>query len=345
MSTTMNRMVSREKAPILCIFGNDAAAMAQVIRAAPDLGRRLALAPRRAVHALAAFLASEAARRLNGAELIAELRTHHPRDLLHAALPGCDRRLYKTLNRAALPAWSLAEYAMVDALLRAEVGAVTSGTGPLTRARVATWHECLGEEPAFARWLAPFDDTADRAGLRVVLTWLRHAGLLTEPAPEGEAEPIAVSRAVVRMISQAKGPEAPFVVPEGWQQLRSARELLAMGRRLGNCLRATDRSAPQSIQHLLTGQVVFLHHAKAAVLAGLMPEPGGFWSVAVIQGRRNRPAPSWLVETLISALKASGIAVLPMGLDAALRASLDPLYWIDFEKLQEQVPDIEDGWV
>jgi hypothetical protein len=293
---------------------------------------------------MAAFLASEAARRLTEAELIAELRTHHPHDLLHAALPGCDRRLYKTLDRAALPAWTLAEYAMVDALLRAEVGRVTSGTGPLIRARVANWHECIGEEPALARWLAPFDDAADRAGLRIVLTWLRHAGLLTEPAPKGEAEPICVSRAVVRMISHAEAPEAPFVVPTGWQQLRSARELLATGRRLGNCLRATDRSAPETIQRLLTGRTVFLYHAGAAVLAGLMPEPGGFWSLAVIQGRRNRPAPPWLVEALTSALTISGMAVLPMGLDAALRASLEPLYWIDFERLQERAPAVEDDW-
>lgn len=178
MIITLDRPVSHEEAPILRIFGADAVVIAQAIRAAPDLGQRLALALRRAVHAIAVYLASEAGRRLSKAELIEELRKHHPRNLLHSALPGCDRRLYKTLSRAALSAWTLAEYVMVDALLRAEVGAVTSGTGPLMRARVANWHECIGEEPAFASWLAPFDDAADRGGLRVVLTWLRHTGLL-----------------------------------------------------------------------------------------------------------------------------------------------------------------------
>lgn len=146
------------------------------------------------------------------------------------------------------------------------------------------------------------------------------------------------------MISYAEAPGAPFLVPTGWQQLRSARELLATGRHFGNCLRATDRSAPEPIQRLLTGRTVFLYHAGAAVLAGLMSEPGGFWSLAVIQGRRNRPAPSWLVEALTSALTLSGMAVLPMGLDAALRASLEPLYWIDFERLQERAPGSEGDW-
>src|SRR3712207_1623845 len=107
------RPVSTETAPLLGLFGPLAGVVGVIVRAEPSLALRIMQSPPRAIHAVAIFLHETAcpdeANRLS--DVVSET---HPRDLLRKRLPTCDQRLYRLLDRAALPAWSRCDYLALD---------------------------------------------------------------------------------------------------------------------------------------------------------------------------------------------------------------------------------------
>lgn len=85
---------------IACVWGDvlgPVVARLIVERPSADLGRRLALAPRRVIHALAMFLwhAQETSR----PNLAEEVETRDVRELLAEAMPGAHPRLYGRLAK------------------------------------------------------------------------------------------------------------------------------------------------------------------------------------------------------------------------------------------------------
>src|SRR4051812_26917570 len=89
-----------ERAPCLLVFGDLAPRVAKLIRARPLLIARLIVAPPEAIHAMGAFLhlAPDVAK--SDTEVAEIVNDADPRELLHAALPGCPARLYRALDRA-----------------------------------------------------------------------------------------------------------------------------------------------------------------------------------------------------------------------------------------------------
>ena len=106
MSTTTS--TTRERAPLLLVFGSLADRVADILRSRPSLTARIAFAPAETIHAIAAFLhlAPEAAG--SDTEVGDFIEQCDPRELLKKALPDCPARLYRALDRAgrfALPHW------------------------------------------------------------------------------------------------------------------------------------------------------------------------------------------------------------------------------------------------
>src|SRR6476620_6184863 len=92
--------IPTERAPLLLVFSDLAPRLPTLVRLRPSLVPRLIVAPREAIHSIAAYLhlAPEAAR--SDIEVAAIIDENHPRDLLRAALPCCPPRLYRALDRA-----------------------------------------------------------------------------------------------------------------------------------------------------------------------------------------------------------------------------------------------------
>jgi hypothetical protein len=97
---TIASNLSKERAPLLLVFGPLAGRVAAIVRVRPTLVTKIAFAPREAIHAIAAFLyiSSQAAGSDN--EVANLIERHDPRDLLNMALPNCPARLYRALDRA-----------------------------------------------------------------------------------------------------------------------------------------------------------------------------------------------------------------------------------------------------
>jgi hypothetical protein len=96
MSTTTS--TTRERAPLLLVFGSLADRMADILRSRPSLTARIAFAPAETIHAIAAFmhLAPEAAG--SDTEVGDSIEQCDPRELLKKALPDCPARLYRALD-------------------------------------------------------------------------------------------------------------------------------------------------------------------------------------------------------------------------------------------------------
>jgi hypothetical protein len=89
-----------ERAPLLLLFNDLAPRVAVLVRTRPTLVHRLIVAPREAVHAIAAYLYLAADTLKADVEVAEIIDETDPRHLLRAAIPNCPRRLYRALGRA-----------------------------------------------------------------------------------------------------------------------------------------------------------------------------------------------------------------------------------------------------
>src|SRR5215217_3557795 len=90
---------TRERAPMLLVYGDLSGRVAALVRARPVLIARLIVAPREAVHAIGAFLHLAPDASKLDAEVATIINDTDPRDLLRVALPECAPRLYRALDR------------------------------------------------------------------------------------------------------------------------------------------------------------------------------------------------------------------------------------------------------
>jgi hypothetical protein len=92
---------------------------------------------------------------------------------------------------------------------------------------------------------------------------------------------------------------------------------------------------------MLMGRSIYLHHGQSDVMAQFRCMPGGTWTLHQCAGKRNRPAPSRLVNELVTYVAANGVTVLPVYLGTALDSVLRPLAERDRDGLDDQ--DADDG--
>ena len=91
---------TRERAPLLLVFGSLADRVAEILRSRPSLTARIAFAPPEAIHAIAAFLYLAPEATGSDAEVGNLIEQSDPRELLRKAIPDCPARLYRALDRA-----------------------------------------------------------------------------------------------------------------------------------------------------------------------------------------------------------------------------------------------------
>ena len=109
-----------ETAPMIaCVWGSAlSSTVAALIVERPPLGHRLALAQRRVVHGLSAYIHHALEQNLNASAIAAEIDVCDIRDLLTRAVPNVHPRLYGMLDRVGDKSMPLAFYRRANDLLQ-----------------------------------------------------------------------------------------------------------------------------------------------------------------------------------------------------------------------------------
>lgn len=314
-----------ETAPLLALFGPLAREVGALVRAEPPLAARLVQAPPRAVHAIAIHLhLAGSAEGKGGAS--AALSGTHPRDLLRAVLPDRDPRLYKLLDRAALPAWRLSDYLALHEVLGSEVADVLPPTGAIGQSTVREALAVLRSPPVLRRARRAAGGRYEREHLEAVVAVLDAMGLTRDLAalPDG-AGARAVARRVAADLGRAEAPPTRFPVPAGWTRINGVGELFAHGERMRLCIRPGHYGSGEFVVSLLLNRSVFLHHAEAGVLAQFRALPADRWALGQCVTAGNGPAPDGLVDALRAHVRAAGVVLLPSAFGEALDGVLRPL--------------------
>jgi hypothetical protein len=305
-----------ENAPSLGLYGDAAPIMAQAIRLHPGLAARLLFSPARDIHARGAFVSSIMARQ-SPAEIAVALATRHPRDLLAEVIgEDTDPRLFRFLEKCALPAWPVEFYAKLNQVLRAGLDDALPTDRPITASEVLTTAKLLDiADPRVRHARRALRSGYEQEALASALTLLDAMGSPPE-VPDGIARP-ALARHVRRALGAIRSPlEGRLSPPPGWVLLGSATDLWRIGRRLDLCFGSSTWSASYSVA-LAVGSSAFLHHEEWGVVAEFEITAG---ALALSQARRakNARVSPAQIDTLIVGLRAGGAVVATTKFESAI---------------------------
>ncbi|MFC7478455.1 hypothetical protein ACFQS7_29315 [Dankookia sp. GCM10030260] len=331
--------LSAETAPLLTLFGPLAGTVGALVRAAPLLAGRIMQAPPRAIHAIAIAL-HQAAESATAETLVVMLSGAHPRDLLRDALPNSDARLYRLLDRAALPAWPHADYLMLDAVLRTDVGDMLLRREGIARSLVREAHAVMHSSPTMVRARHAVASQYERERLETIVIMLDVLGLTrTLAAIPDRAGSKAVARRVMADFGRAEAPDIDFPVPPGWTRVRRISELWEHGRRMRLCVRPGEYGAGDYAVSLLMNRSVFLFHAEQGALAQFRRLPANTWAFGQCVLARNVQPPETVISALTAHVKEAGVVLLPAMVGDALDAVLQPLRMRDHDSAEDDAAD------
>jgi hypothetical protein len=307
---------------MLLVYGALAGRMATLVRARPILMARLIVAPREAVHAIAAYLylAPDAAG--PDVEVATTINDSDPRDLLRAALPDCPPRLYRALDRAGDRVHGRGFYERLGEVARGPFGdALLDGGRPLDGGRLAYFSTLTRMDPLVASLHSALPESAYCVeALDSVLTYLRARHALEEDdlrLPPRSALP-AVMRRLTRALGRLSAPEPGFGCPAGYRFVTSAAELQRIGRAFGNCVARPQWQATQHQFRLVDGSGVYLVSDTPPLLVALVRVEKGVWVLEQMAGPKNAAPPPGAQDALRRDLAASGLRIISVEPSAAL---------------------------
>lgn len=318
-----------EHAPMLCLWGDVLAPhVARLISIYPRLLMRFARAPRRALHSYAAYIYRALERGEADQALALRLEVTDPRELLAQAFPGCDRRLYRALDRAGDRIHAATFYVRLDHLLRGPLAEAVLAAEVLN-ARVLACHEAIQHmDPLVVRARRALGgDPRQAEALDGLARMLRSFGVLDDAAldrlPEGAGQP-ALGKFLRRQMGMIRAPDPGFTPPDGLRLIGSIHELHEAGVRMNNCLRRFGDAFRTYWVDLATGHRVFLVAEDPLAAICLRRCGPSIWYLEQVAGRSNAALTLEAQERLERALdKLDGAVVLRQHPQYVLRDVLD----------------------
>ena len=303
-----------EQAPMLRPWGLLAPLVVQLLRAEPALGARLAFAPPRALHAIAAWL-HYAQRACLPEAVLRDRLGMAPRSLLQEALPEAPPRLFHLLDRCQTPVWQLGGYAGLARLVQQGYEDLLPRTGPIRHGQVLHALGVLDMEQPLRNTARAAGSPDGRDHLASVVAWLRAARMLTriEALPRS-AGPAALARADG---GRLEAHPLDFPLPEGWRRILGAEELWQVGRRMRLCVAPGEFGSGDLMISMLMNRSGILLHEDPPALAQIREMPAGLWCLDQIRGPGNSAVPA-LSSSLLEALQAAGVTLVPRSLQDAL---------------------------
>lgn len=265
--------------------------LARMLAGRPALAHRLALAPPRVVHAVAAGLWRGIEDDLPPDGLAQLISERDVRDVLSFAIPQPHPRLLATLDRAGSTVLPLSFYVRLNGLLHGPAADLLAEADPITRSLLDTV-EAIVLDPVLLAARKCFDGaSSDRHLLQSVLAFLRATGLANriETLPSGSGWR-AILRRVKADLAPAVCPPVPFAAPENWQIVGTLGDLFEIGRRLGNCVGSLAGSGHHHLRQFSTGDAVFLTaRREQEILAMVLRVAPTQWTLEQIAGKERLP--------------------------------------------------------
>ena len=337
-----------EAAPVLRQFGKQASRAAMLVRLRPELAHRIMLAPRRAMHVYVALMQQHAADEVPLERTADLLLGEHPRTLLRAVVPGLHERLYRLLDRAALPAWPLEAYRLLNTVLSSPISDLLDGVSDLTPTEVERLGALLTADPVIQRASKLTRESYYRDNLSSVVAVLRSYDALHDlgalPAGAGAR---AIAKRAKADLSRIRMPDTSLPKVKGWTRLLTVGDLWRYASRMELCIAPGSYSAGDATISALMGRSVFLYSTEHDALAQLRAVPVDAWVIAEAAVAKNGRLPPGVVASLHDGLVAAGAVLLPATPQAAIDKILRVLRekWGDDGDLLEEMgneDDVED---
>lgn len=265
--------------------------VAAMIVAHHDLGRRIALAPTRAVHAMAIFTHHALSEGLVASEIGTIIKESDLRDLLGRGIPRPHPRLFRVLNRIGPQAMRLGFYMRLNAALHGDAAATLLSSDRIDNDLLSALERVAADKVMMAAWKTISVSENDARLLSRTLAFLRATGLAAdiEALPSGAGWQ-AIARRVEADLGRAQSPVPPFQMPIGWQRVDSLAGLWRVGKALENCVADLRGCDPDRLGQFVLGQMVFLVRDTApTILAAIQMVAPRLWVIEQMAGKDNCP--------------------------------------------------------
>jgi hypothetical protein len=280
--------------------------VAAMIVARPDLGRRLSLAPRRVVHAIAIHLYRALDASCRPLDMAEAVEHRDVRDLLLDAMPGRHPMMFGVLDRAGARVRSPEFYERLNTVLGGPAADIVT-RAELIGQDLIDIAERVSRDPVLLAARHAFGHSRSNVRmLSTVLGYLRDAGLAKdiERLPDG-AGWRAISRRITADLSRARASCVPFDAPPGWRQIESLGDLWSVGRRMGNCVADLTTGNLTFFRGLVSGQMVFFTTTEQAEgLVAITMLGTRMWTIEEMSGMANRRIPQQVVDDFRGGLTA-----------------------------------------
>lgn len=330
-----------DASPALRAYGSHAPRIARLLRHFPPLGASLLCAPRRAVHAVGAYL--HVCDFPDDDAVVRELANTSPRFLLRAALPKAPLTLYRALDRCGDIVQSRAFYERL----------AEAASGPFARVLLAASKPLDETFLRYTEWLSRADEivrhlparllsdmSATEAVVSLIALLRGHGGdvesaLADLPSDSGSA---SVRRRLFKLLSSLTAPPAALPLPDGVTQVRSVGELREIGARLQLCVQKATFGGADYWMQMVDGRSLFVMLEEPTALAELRRVAPGVWLLVDVREDKNRVAPQSRRRTLCANLTAAGWKLVPVRPEHALM-TLASRHDEDFDGLGRNLAD------
>jgi hypothetical protein len=306
---------TRERAPLLLVFGNLAERVAVLLRAQPTLVVRLAFAPREAIHAIAAFLYLAPEPTKSDAEIADLIDQSDPRDLLRKAIPDCPIRLYRAFDKAGNVVRTRSFYDRVAAICRGPFGTTFLEGGDLNDRRLDHYETMETMDPLTVSLHSAMPENLNLANaVDTLVALLRSHGAIGEcdvPLPKS-AGIGAVYRRILNAVDTVSAPIPAFVVPSPLHHIETIGELRRIGREFENCIASLHHFSAAHLFALAAGSTIFLTTNDPPILIALRQVGPDLWYVEQMAGPKNTPPTHDVRQTIERSLRKSGAKLVTM---------------------------------
>lgn len=279
--------------------------VAALIVERPHLGHRLALAPRRVLHALSAFIAHALEQGTSTSGIAADVDTLDIRDLLGRAIPAPHRRLYGLLDRVGEQARPLAFYRRTNSILCGPASSLLLSSEAVDESCLHVVEELVSEPVLLAAQKAVGRSTSNLRYLRTALAFLRASGLAldVERLPSG-AGWRSIKRRLTSDLGRAVAPPLPFRCPSSWRHVEKLSDLFQLGQSFNNCIGGIGSGGTHHLMQFATGTAVFLaSDGDPPALACVQNVGPSLWHIGETAIGGRRPGRTPILSKLHTALE------------------------------------------
>ena len=269
-----------------------------------QLGHRLALAPCRVMHTLAAFIAHSLEQGVSMSSIAEAVDTQDIRDLLGRAIPATHPRLYGLLDRVGEQARPLAFYLRMNQILSGPASALLLSSDPVDEACLRVVEELLSEPVLLAAHQAIGRSDFALNHLKSALAYLRATGLAhdVEQLPSG-AGWRSIKRRISTDLGRGTAPSLPFRCPDGWRHDSPLSDIFEVGRKLRNCVAGIGGGGTHHFVQFFSGaEIFFASDGEPLALASIQNVGPRLWVVCETAIERPRPGQSYVIDEIRTAL-------------------------------------------